>query len=154
MLHGLPAILYFQSHYEYSATPVIALFHLISTATAYDSYITHPIAGDKVLAGHPYNVTWFVDPSLSGAVLNLYILGGGFNVIIGSDVPNSGLFKWNVETWWPSTTSIYMVLNMAFWNTNSNESTFQMESLADQTDGDDAGLYHSTNLPRTDFSRR
>jgi hypothetical protein len=126
------------------------LFHLISAAS-YDSYITHPIAGDKVLAGHPYSVTWVVDPSLTGA-LNLAILGGGFDLIIGSDVPNSGSFNWSVETWWPSTTSIFMVLNTATWNTNSNQSTFQMESLGEQTDGQ-AGLYHSTNLFRTDFSR-
>lgn len=129
--------------------PIIAFFHLIPAA-AYDGYITHPISGDTILAGKPYTVTWFVDPTLTMS-LNLIVLGGGFNVEIGTNIPNTGSFNWTVETWWPSTTSVYMVLNTAGWNTNTNQSIFKVESVGDQTGA--AGLYHSTNLFRTDFCR-
>jgi len=100
------------------------------TATTYDSQLLHPVAGDVVYAGQPYNVTWTVDSSFS--TLNLYVLGDNYNDAIVLNTSNTGSYIWNVETSWPSTDLLYMVLSRVDWNTNNETYPFMMVSVEDQ----------------------
>jgi hypothetical protein len=106
--------------------------HLVhATGPPYDAQLLHPRSGDVVYAGQNYLVTWTIDDSFSD--LNLYILGGGYNVEIAAGIPNTGSWEWSVQTSWPSSTgTIYMVLNRVDWNTNDEISPFTMVSVADQ----------------------
>lgn len=93
---------------------VVVITHLVhATGPPYDAVLLHPRTGDTVYAGRQFVVTWTIDTSFSD--LNLYILGDGYNLEIATGIPNTGSWEWNVETNWPSTTSIYMVLNRADW---------------------------------------
>lgn len=64
--------------------------------------------------------------------LNLFILGGGYNLEIAVSIPNTGEYTWIVPTSFASSTQYYMVLNRADWNTNDQVFPFTMVSLADQ----------------------
>jgi len=108
------------------------LVQLGETGPPYNATLLHPRSGDVAFAGRNYVVTWTIDNSFSD--LNLYILGGGYNLEIASGIPNSGSWEWNIETNWPSSiNTIYMVLDRVDWNTNNEISPFQMVALADQT---------------------
>src|SRR5271170_5674887 len=109
---------------QLTAVIILAIFQPTRAFTNYDSYLLHPVAGDTVYAGQPYPVTWFVDPTIDN--LNLYILGGGSNNEIATAIPNTGSYTWNVESYWPSSTQYYMVLNRVDWNTNDIVSPFTM----------------------------
>ena len=112
---------------------VVFLVHVFVQRVAgvtYNATLLHPVAGDVVYAGQPYTVTWTVDTSFT--ILNLYILGDGYNNEIASNINNTGHYIWNVETFWPSTGALYMVLNRVDWNTNNEISPFTMISLAAQ----------------------
>lgn len=100
------------------------------TATTYDSQLLHPVSGDVVYAGQPYNVTWTVDSSFS--TLNLYVLGDNYNDAIVLNTSNTGSYIWSVETSWPSTDLLYMVLSRVDWNTNNETYPFMMVSVEDQ----------------------
>jgi|SRR5271156_1467571 len=109
-------------------------------AVTYNATLLHPIAGDVVYAGQPYTVTWTVDTSFT--TLNLFILGDDYNDQIAYNINNTGSYIWNVETYWPSASSLYMVLNRADWNTNNEISPFRMISVEDQTGV--SQMYHPT----------
>jgi hypothetical protein len=95
-----------------------------------DGHVLHPVAGDKVYAGGIFVVTWTVDTCFSN--INLYVLGGGYNVRLATNIENTGSWEWHVQRFWPSTKSLYMVLNTFHWNTNDEISTFEMISIDDQ----------------------
>jgi len=109
------------------------------TATTYDSQLLHPVAGDVVYAGQPYTVSWTVDSSFS--TLNLVILGDNYNDGIALNISNTGSYIWNVETSWPSTDLLYMVLSRVDWNTNNETYPFMMVSVEDQMPLKEAYLF-------------
>jgi hypothetical protein len=109
---------------------ILVLIQASQTSTLYESYLLHPTSGDTVYAGRSFTVTWFVDPTFSN--LNLFILGGGYNLEVADSIPNSGSYIWNVPTSFASSTAYYMVLNRADWNTNDQIFPFKMVSLTDQ----------------------
>lgn len=96
----------------------------------YNSRLLRPRNGDTVNAGQTFLVTWTVDNSISS--LDLVIRGAGFNFAIARGIANTGSFEWNVEQFWPSSTSIYMVLDRVDWNTNTDVSMFTMVCVVDQ----------------------
>lgn len=120
---------------------VVVITHLVhATGPPYNAVLLHPRTGDTVYAGRQFVVTWTIDTSFSD--LNLYILGDGYNLEIATGIPNTGSWEWNVETNWPSTTSIYMVLNRVDWNTNNDISPFRMVAIADQSTTPAMYLFH------------
>jgi hypothetical protein len=129
-------------------TPLhLLLFPLLLTswlfradAVTYNATLLHPVAGDVVYAGQPYTVTWTVDTSFS--VLNLFVLGDDYNDQIAYNINNTGSYIWDVQTYWPSASSLFMVLNRADWNTNDEISPFRMISVQDQTGVNE--MYHPT----------
>jgi len=133
-------------------SPILLLLFLVTCsffrveAVTYNATLLHPVAGDVVYAGQPYTVTWTVDTSFT--TLNLFVLGDDYNDQIVHNINNTGSYIWNVETYWPSTSSLYMVLNRADWNTNDEISPFRMISVQDQTGVSE--LYHPTFAKATD----
>ena len=107
---------------------ILAGLYAVESAVTYNSHVLHPVHGDIVYAGQPYNVTWLVDSSFT--TLSLVVFN--VNWYIAYDIPNSGSHIWNVEPIWASGSEFWMILNRADWNTNNEVSPFTIVSLEDQ----------------------
>lgn len=107
-----------------------------ATGPPYNSSLLHPRNGDTVNAGQKFLVTWTIDNSISN--LDLVMRGAGFNFAIARGIANTGSWEWNVEEFWPTSTSIYMVLDRVDWNTNTDVSMFTMVCVVDQNPSDPA----------------